>query len=284
MPVTTELRDKIQLLVVENRLGRAELSLFGGQVLGWIPSDGQGYDRLWVSPDSHWDMRRPVRGGIPVCWPWFGQHIDPSLPAHGFVRSQGWQLLETTELNDCTEVRLQPAHTVGRGLDTESELTLTLRLGIELTLILTTRNTGNRMIPLGCALHSYFRVSDIGDISLDGLFGTYSDKTRDWAHLQTPSPYRFSEETDRIHLLAAPEVVVNDPAAPGNTRIRSAGHDSIVVWNPWLQRAGELGDMAAGDHRQMLCVETALTQDFQLLPGQVHHLVQTIDVQRGKPD
>src|SRR5690606_31387171 len=117
-------------------------------------------------------------------------------------------------------------------------------------------------------------VRDIAGVELLGLRGEYSDKALNWARGETPVPYRFGAETDRIHLVPVPEAVIADGEA--RTAVRSRGHDSLVVWNPWEARAAALRDMEPDGWRRMLCVETALTQGLVLAPGEAHVLEQVI--------
>ena len=272
----------VETLLIENAWASAEISLFGAQVLSFIPHH-DGRDRLWLSEKAIWDGITPIRGGIPLCWPWFGAHRDPQLPAHGYVRNRQWQLSECHEGINYSEFLLVPESASCTGFAGQADLSLRLRIGLDLELLLTTSNTGDTAFQFTCALHSYFRVTDIEATRLHGLQGEYSDKTRDWAILPSPEPYVFSEETDRIHLQPAADVDIE--CLSQHTRVHSSGHDSVVVWNPWEENAAAMADMNSRDYRHMLCVETALTdaknpvgqrQGLQLQPGEKHRLLQRI--------
>lgn len=267
--------EQITILEVENAHAAASISLFGAQVLSFKPKH-DGRERLFLSTNALWDGSKSIRGGIPVCWPWFGAHHEPGkYSAHGYVRTRNWQLLATEDTESATRLLFGIEDTSGPGFDGTTTLTLEILIGRQLSIALTTTNIGAAPFNLSCALHTYFAVSDITRSTLEGLQGIYSDKTRNWAMLPTPTPYSFSEETDRIHLYAAPTVSILDDES--STHIHSLGHDSIVVWNPWEENARKLPDMAEGDFRRMLCVETALTQGFVLAPNAVHSLRQTIE-------
>lgn len=241
-------------------------------MLAFTPRDGR--ERLWLSDGAVWDGSAAIRGGVPVCWPWFGEHARGGLPAHGYVRNRPWQLVDSREETGFTELTLSPEDTRGEGFEGEAGLTLHVRVGKELVLALCTENQGKLPFVYTCALHTYFRVCDIGQTELRGLSGDYRDKALGWATGATPAPYRFHGETDRIHLEPVEEVLIDE----GDifTTIRSQGHDSLVVWNPWREKAGALGDMKAEDHLRMLCVETAITQGRSLAPGERHVLKQVI--------
>lgn len=269
------LNDHVTLVDVENAAGRATLSLFGGQVLSFTPAH-DGRERLYLSRLARLDGSKSIRGGIPVCWPWFGAHQQQTgVPAHGYARTRQWQLTDTQESATETLLVLEARDTQGTGFAGTSRLQLAVSIGAALQLVLTTTNAGTTAFPLSMALHSYFAVDDIRTTRLSGLGGRYSDKTRDWAHFDTPRPYGFTEETDRIHLDAAARVDIM-MANGARTQMASEGHDSIVVWNPWSACARNFPDMEAQDYTRMLCVETALTQGYELAPGKTHGLAQSI--------
>ncbi len=238
-----------------------------------------GRERLFLSSKALLDGSKSIRGGVPVCWPWFGAWRGAGnahgMPAHGYARTRNWQLVSLVDYIDGTEVVLELPDTNGPGFDGSAQLKLVINVGEKLDLQLVTTNQGTQPFSLGAALHSYFAIDDIGSTTLHGLSGTYSDKTLNWAMLPTPSPYRFAAETDRIHLQAA--TVAEIVGGHHTTIVESAGHDSVVVWNPWENGSKAFADLTADDYRRFVCVETALTQGFTLEPGQQHCLRQTVD-------
>ncbi|HEY0963154.1 MAG TPA: D-hexose-6-phosphate mutarotase [Pseudomonadales bacterium] len=269
-----QLSPTLTVLDIENAHATATISLLGAQVLSFKPKH-DGRERLFVSDKAIMDGSKPVRGGIPVCWPWFGAHgTNPEFPAHGFVRSRTWKLVGHEDDDTCTRIVLEAPDTSHPGFTGRASLKLEVELCRELTLKLHTRNTGKEPLKLSMALHTYFSVDDVRECRLDGLHGTYSDKTRNWAMLETPEPYVFSEETDRVHLHAARELRIVEPRH--TIKIGSEGHDSIVVWNPWSTGVGKFADMSSDGWERMLCVETASTQGLELSPGEAHQLQQTI--------
>src|SRR5690606_30783797 len=196
-----QLAPRLTCLDIENAYASARISLLGGQVLSFIPKQ-DGRERLFVSDRAVMDGSKPVRGGIPVCWPWFGAHREHSdlYPAHGFVRNRVWKLVSSEDHDTHTRIVLEAPDTNHPGFTGSAALRLEILLGHRLTLNLHTYNTGALPCLLSMALHSYFRVENVRNCRLEGLHGTYSDKTRNWALLETGNPYHFSEETDRIHL------------------------------------------------------------------------------------
>ncbi len=269
-----QLSPQLTCLDIENAYATARISLLGGQVLSFKPKH-DGRERLFISDKAVMDGSKPVRGGIPVCWPWFGAHREnTSHPAHGFVRTRVWKFVSNEDQDGYTHVTLEAPDTAHPGFHGAAAVRVRVSIGRELRVELVTRNTGDAPCRLTMALHTYFSVTDVRRCELEGLQGTYSDKTLDWALGETPSPYRFTAETDRIHLHAAPELRIVD--GQQLTAIRSAGHDSIVVWNPWSTGVGAFADMGSESWQRMLCVETASTQGLELAPRQEHVLAQVI--------
>jgi glucose-6-phosphate 1-epimerase len=267
-------RDNIQLLHINNAFATAEISLFGGHILSFTPKH-DNRDRLWLSKKAIFDGTTAIRGGIPVCWPWFGAHKSNSdLAAHGYVRTQTWDILNTEETDTGTIIRLTPQTSIGEGLEGKAQLTLEVHVGQQLKIQLHTTNIGDSPLTYDCALHSYFTISNITQCELLGLSEQYSDKTRDYQLFDTPKPYRFNEETDRVHLEKPSTLTIHD--AQIKTDILSSGHDSIVVWNPWQDKSINMLDMEDDSYLTMLCVETAITKSQTVNPNETHVLEQII--------
>lgn len=273
-------RQKVQVLVIDNDYALVTVSLFGGQILSFTPKYDQR-ERLWLSDNAIFDAKKAIRGGIPVCWPWFGDHQDVrdnkpdvNFPAHGYVRTQQWKIVKCQDSAKGTEVILQPNSSQGDGFKGKAKLSLIITVGVRLSMKLVTDNLTDTAFNFTCALHSYFAIADIHTCQLRGFSGNYKDKTRNWKILTTPSPYTFNEETDRVHLTTPQKVSIVEDT--GNTDIMSAGHDSMVVWNPWADKSATMVDVQDGGYQTMLCVETAITQGQTLEPGQTHTMEQII--------
>lgn len=263
----------LPVLEVENATASAKISLFGGHLLSYIPKH-DNCDRLWLSKKAILDGSKSIRGGVPVCWPWFGQHPDKNFGMHGYVRTRMWQVQNSTDNENSTSITLVPLDCYGPGFDARASLSLCLVIGSELSMKLVTTNIDTKLFTYTCALHSYFNVEDISKALISGLGGDYADKPRGFKVFPTPVPYRFTEETDRIHLSPAAKVsIINETS---QTTILSEGHDSIVVWNPWHENSVLLEDMENDGYRQMLCVETAITLGKSLAPDESHAIEQII--------
>lgn len=255
----------------------ATIALFGAHVLSWTAA---GREQLWLSPAARLDSGRPVRGGIPVCWPWFGAHeARPDLASHGLVRTRPWEVLSTA--SNANETALVLGIAEGReaidGWPLGVNATLRVALGESLTVVLETHNAGPALLRLTCALHTYFAVRDIGNTSVDGLAGcAYLDKLGDGGTKHEVGTIRFDGELDRIYLGATSNIHLRDAGPPvRGIGIASEGSRSAVVWNPWIEKSARLGDMGAADaYRGMVCIETANAGDdvVELAPGGTHTL------------
>lgn len=219
----------------------ALVALEGAHVVTWRHG---GRDMLWCAASR--PPGKPLRGGIPVCWPWFGSNPDdPSQPSHGVARLRTWTIVE------------QSAELVVMAL---SEATLSARLEVELgdnlRVSLATANNGTEPVAVSAALHTYLAVDDIGNVRVTGLDGaTYADKLDGFTRKVQQGEVRFTGETDRIYATDGP---VRMTEGARTLEIDGAGTSrSTVVWNPWVETSARLGDMAPGDYRRMLCLETA---------------------------
>lgn len=268
-------RDNIQVLQINNSFATAEVSLFGGHILSFTPKY-DGRERLWISQNAIFDGKKAIRGGVPICWPWFGDHSSKTdVAAHGYVRTQTWEIINSEEGETGTTVTLKPQTSTGKGFAGNAQLTLAVHVGKQLSIQLRTTNLGDAPFTYNCALHSYFAISDIHQCELLGLSEQYSDKTRGYQMFDTPQPYRFNEETDRVHLQQPRTLTIVDGET--KTNVLSSGHDSIVVWNPWQDKSISMGDMADDSYLTMLCVETAITQGLEVKPNETHVLEQIIN-------
>lgn len=262
----------IDTLEIENQYAKATMSLWGAHTLSFIPKR-DGRERLFLSEKALFDGSKSIRGGVPVCWPWFGSRQD-GYQAHGYVRTQLWHVLSASDEANYTEIILAPQTSAGDGFEGTAELILTLQVGEKMRISLSTRNTGKSAFSYNAALHTYFSVDDISQTELTGLSGIYSDKPLDWAEFETPSPYLFTGETDRVHLNPVERVNIKQPNY--STLVESYGHDSLVVWNPWSEIATSMVDMDNDGYQKMLCVETAVTQGITIEPSETHTFTQVI--------
>lgn len=275
--------------LVELRVGgaSARVALNGAQLLGWQPA-GE-HEVIWVSPDSAPTPGKSIRGGTPVCWPWFGADTSGfGRPAHGFVRGVPWDVAwsraTAAESAIALRYRTTPETTALWPHDAEALLTVSLTADT-LTLSLTTTNTGISPFSLTQALHTYFAVSDIAGARVDGLDGCgYIDAVGAWTRHRQQGAVTFAGEVDRIYFDPPGDIVIDDGAGGHRIHINASGSRSAVVWNPWIDKSARLGDMGADGYTRMLCVETANAADdaIALAPGAAHTLTARYHVTRSR--
>jgi len=267
---------------LSSHAGRATVALYGGQVLSWEPA--RHSETLWISPRAKPTADTALRGGIPVCWPWFAVHPDdPSKPMHGFVRTRTWDVV-ASEADD-NAVKLQLATRTGPEdaalWPHSAEVALDIDMGRELTLTLTTRNTGAATLPLTQALHSYFRVADIERVHVEGLHGrTYIDKVDGNSRkIQDSVRLDIDREVDRIYQGDIARIALVDAGLGRRIEVAS-NSGSAVVWNPWTDRSARMADIGPGGYRTMLCIETANAGDdiVTLAPGSAYTLRASFNV------
>jgi len=262
----------------------ASISLRGGHVLSWQPANCMPV--LWLSPAAVFHEGKAIRGGIPVCWPWFGDHpADPNKPSHGFARIREWDLVDVSQGRDGIRVSMAlPAIDADlKFWPSKSRPKLTIIAGQELTLILENTNIDAETIEITQALHTYFAIGDIEVIEIEGLQDeTYHDKVTDSDDHRQIGAVRFDREVDRIYRHATADIDICDPQYSRRIRVRQHGGSSIVVWNPWIEKTRRLGDMGPDDsYCRMVCVETGSVADqaIKLAPGETHRLKTTISVE-----
>jgi len=238
---------------------------------------------LWKSQQSYFEKGKPIRGGIPVCWPWFGAHPeDKSKPSHGFARiSDEWTVQETNEQDDGAikiKFLLRSSETTLKYWPFQFELELAATIGRRLTVELITRNTGDKTFKCTEALHSYFPVGNIDKVSVAGLENCDYIDTIDSNRVKNQQgPIIFNAETDRIYIDTIADCSIKDPSLSRIIIIKKDGSNSTVVWNPWIEKSLRMQDFGNEEYRNMLCVETTKAQDdFVYLSPGCEHVLKTI--------
>ncbi len=273
-----EYKDGFPIADISTELCQAKIALQGAQVFEWTPANAAPL--IWVSDAAQFSLGKALRGGIPICWPWFGAHpYDDALPAHGFVRTSMWTVTSSALLDDG---RIQLAFEYLNSVEENRDwpyavrLQLTLLIGQSLDLQLTTHNLDTQSIEISEALHTYFHIGDIKQTHVTGLENTdYLDKPDNFARKTQQGPITFSTETDRIYVDTANDCVIHDIPAQRQIIIRKQGSQSTVVWNPWQEKSAGMSDMKEDSYLSMLCVETANAADntITIAPNGQHHLL-----------
>lgn len=270
-------------LVVNHPEAQAQIAFNGAHVMQWTP---EGHSPvLYMSSDAELVPGKPIRGGIPICWPWFGPH--PSLagaPAHGFARLKDWKLQSATESPSgvTLEFALQAALGEIEYWPHSFSLRCVVQIGAELEVILHMENTDSQPWQMSAALHTYITVKDISETSVRGLHCTEFVEGRLSPEKRRQSgPVLFNGEVDRLY--ASDSAVEVEDRAGGRTLIvEKQGSRSTVVWNPWIEKSKRLVDLPDDAYFGFLCVESANAGEdiISLLPGEVHSLSTRLRIRR----
>jgi glucose-6-phosphate 1-epimerase len=265
-----EIEDELQFVEIEhgftyieinNARAHATISTYSGQVLSYRPK-GQQADLLFVSDKAYYEDGKAIKGGIPVCWPWFGADPDDQgRPAHGFVRNRQWGVSASESLADGSTrvvLCLTDSDATRNIWPHPFKLSIEITVGDSLKIALVTHNTSGKNVTISQALHTYFHVGDISKVRVLGLDGTeYLDKVDGSARKTQSGAVTIDGEVDRIYEGVSGELVIDDASLARKIRITSRGCSTAVVWNPWIEIAASMGDLDDDDYRKMLCVETA---------------------------
>jgi len=274
------------IALVNNAHAMATITLAGAHVMAYTRHGEKPL--FWASPSAAYNVGESMRGGAPVCWPWFAGHpTDPQTkPMHGLVRAMPWSLAGTRACPDgSTELRMIVRDTpVTRTIWPHAfELEAIITVGRKLRVEWTARSREGETYTYTGALHPYFAISDIPAISIHGLERTeYLDKTDQFRRKTQAGPLQITEETDRIFLDTTAEIAIIDPGWGRTIRIAKEGSRTSVVWNPDCGDA-LLEDVGAGQHRGFVCVEAAnAAQDVVTVsPDRVGRLVMEIWTEQG---
>ncbi len=274
----------LTLAVLQSDKGSVRVALQGAQVLDWTPA-GESTPVVWVSDAAVYQTGKGVRGGVPVCWPWFGAG-DAGKPAHGFVRTKLWSV-EASGVSDAgVWLRLVTQDDdASRALwDHAFKLSLTVTLGASLSIALTTNNTGDNDFAISEALHTYFAIGDVDRVQVTGLDGVhYLDKVLDMTEHTQMGDVAIVGEVDRVYVNTTSETAIVDATLGRDIIISKTNSTATVVWNPGSEKEKGFADMNAGDYRKMLCVEsgTAGGDVVKVAAGSSHTLSVDYAVRRG---
>ena len=262
--------------------GQGEVYLYGAHVTSWKP---KGFDEvLYMSSKSRWQEGLAIRGGIPICFPWFRAKADDAkAPAHGFARTRMWQLDSIVESDRQVVVTMstESDDQTRRWWSTEFHLVHRVTFGPELRMELICTNTGTAPLRFEEALHTYNRVAAVQDARVQGLDGVhFLDNTNSNIEKAQRGEVAIASQTDSAYLSTRSAVELVDPKM--RRRIRLAKEDSLntVVWNPWREKASEMKDLGDGEWTQFLCVEACNILDaaVSLAPGEKHQMTSILSV------
>jgi glucose-6-phosphate 1-epimerase len=260
-----ELENDLVFITVSNKYADADICLYGAHITSFRPHNSM--DLLWMSPDSSFELGKPIRGGIPVCFPWFGPHkTDPEKPQHGFGRLMYWEVVSTsTNTSGESVVKLQLCSSdetkVYWPYDFCAEMTIVV--GKTLTATLKVTNTSGQPFDYTCALHTYYSLSAIESISIEGLKGTtYFDQLTGEFGIQEGEPLEITEALTRHYLNTESQVVIADSAFRRRIKVDKTGSKVTTVWNPGAETCAKIGDLPDDGFETFVCVEATNAFDY----------------------
>lgn len=255
-------RGGLEKILVETPWSTAEIYQHGAHVTHFQKNSESPL--FFMSAQSEFAADKPIRGGVPIIFPWFGPR--EGAPAHGIARTARWDLITTTALSDgavSLRFRLPNAGSF--------EVEYLVTVAANLTLELAVTNTGTEAATFETCLHTYFEISAIADVSITGLADVaYLDKVAGCMVTEAAAPIRIAGEVDRVYQDTAAVVVIDDPGNQRKISIAKSGSDSTVVWNPWIEKSKRMADFGDDEYLRMLCVESGnvAKNQISLLPGE----------------
>ena len=245
---------------------QAEFMLHGAHLLSYQPAQ-RNRSILFVSDKAIFERGKPIRGGIPICFPWFGANAEnASLPAHGWARTNEWELIETARSSHQVIVRMALSHD-------DIQATCELGFGDELSVEVAVVNGRNVPLFFEIALHTYFQIKSIDDVEIVGLESIpFVDQLKNITYPGDERAIRFTEETDRIYQGGVDQIKLVDRGQNVQISIAPKGSQSTIVWNPWIEKSKRMADFGDDEYLRMCCIETANVRASQIVlaPGESH--------------
>ncbi|WP_339736472.1 D-hexose-6-phosphate mutarotase [uncultured Sunxiuqinia sp.] len=279
-----EMEGELPFISVSNKYAQADICLYGAHVMSFTPH--KTMELLWMSPTSFSEEGKAIRGGIPVCFPWFGPHpTDPKKPQHGFGRLIYWDVVETkSEANGETLIRFQ----LNASEETKAywphnfTAELAITVGTKLQLALKVTNSSQEAFEYSAALHSYFNVSGIENCTIEGLQGTkYFNQLTGDHEVQEEPVLKINEPVTRHYLDTETPVVIADPVFRRRILVEKAGSRVTTVWNPGEEATAGIPDIPDDGYHAFICVEAtnAFNNCITLAPGKSHETTAIIGLE-----
>lgn len=265
-----------EYIEVENSCAKAKIALQGAHIFEYAKKDEEPF--LWLSEISDFEQGKSIRGGIPICWPWFGMNKDKSLPQHGFARISMWEFVCSDEIDEKTSsitLKLTYSDETLKIWPYKFELKLHLVVSDKLVMELKTTNIDDKEFEITQALHAYFTVSHISHVNIKGLDKKPYLDALTWKKEMQKGDITFDKEVDRVYQEVDSEVLLLDKNRAIN--IKNEGSYSVVVWNPWIDKCKRMSAMKDDDYKSMVCIESANAFDDArvIKPNETHILKST---------
>ena len=263
--------------------GAAEIYLHGAQVTSWVPTGGD--EVIFLSKQSRWEDGKAIRGGIPICFPWFrAKADDPAAPAHGLVRTKAWNLIGVAESADGVVVTLATENDAAsmKWWPHAFRIVHRVTVGPALKLELLVRNTGDAPFTIEEALHTYHAVSDVENVRVEGLSGVhYLDNMDGNVEKMQAGDVVLTAATDNAYLATRSAVVIVDPGLRRRVTVEKENSATTIVWNPWALAASKLADLGDEEWHGFICVEASniLQSAVVVRPGVEHRMSAVLRVE-----
>ena len=261
-------------VAIKSEAAAGEMYLHGAHVTAWKPADSS--DVIFMSRNSLFQDGKAIRGGVPICFPWFGPNAsNAKAPAHGFARTRAWMLKSVGNNGDDVIVTMEftSDDETKKWWPADFQLLHRATFGRELTLELILTNTGSQPLTYEAALHTYYRIGDISRAGVEGLDGVhYLDKTDNAEEKIQHGTLTIAKETDSVYLDTTGDVTVIDPVLRRKITVHKENSRCTVVWNPWMEKAKAMADLGETAWPNMVCVEACNVGPFavDVAPGQQH--------------
>ncbi|MGR5154214.1 D-hexose-6-phosphate mutarotase [Photobacterium swingsii] len=263
----------VKIIRVLHQTAEAGISLHGGHLIWFKPANQD--DVIWLSEEAIIDPAKAIRGGIPVCWPWFGKAGNPS---HGFARNSQWSIKEHRENDNgvILALNLQDSETTHAIWPHKFDLTITFELGEMLKVNLTSTNTDEHAWSFGGALHTYFNIADIHQTHLTGMGQPYIDGVLGGVKAEGGDTLTIAQEVDRVYTAPEATIAIHDTPRKRQILVENQGHNAAVIWNPWQDLCEGMADMANNSFETMVCVESTIHGEGVTLAPQESHTLTTV--------
>lgn len=275
--ITVVQKDQAKIVHIQHPKAEAAISLFGGHVISFKPQGGQ--ELIWTSESAIFDGKTPLRGGIPVCWPWFAKASEPS---HGFARTTEWSLVEHRENQDGVIIRieLKPSQETLAIWPHQFEVFLDIEVSEQLTVTMHIKNIDEQAWKFSGALHTYFNIANILDTQITGMGDHYIDKLQGGKVCLGGDTLNITAGVDRVYTHPSTQILISDPNNQRSISVENKGDTAAVIWNPWELTQGMV-DMKDEAYMNMVCVESTLYAEtldsgHTLQPGEHYQLSTTI--------
>lgn len=272
-----KLSNGFEYIEVQNSSATAKVALQGAHIFEYQRVGQEAI--LWLSEISDFEQGRAIRGGVPLCWPWFGFSEDKTLPQHGFARTTMWEFVSANEIDESETTllfRLSNSEQTLKIWNYKFLLELQITISKELKMELKTTNLDDKAFKISQALHTYFSVSHISEVAIKGLDKKPYLDALSWQKEVQGGNIRFEEEVDRVYQEVNNEIILVDKNR--EIHIKNTNSASVVVWNPWIEKTSRMSAMKEDAYEHFVCIESANAFDDTRViePKQSHTLIAQI--------